>query len=120
MTEYADTFVSHAHLFTMRGEGVGYVADGAVAVRGGRIAAVGATAELAARFEAAERIDASGCAVLPGLIDAHMHTPLAIVRGVAQDVAHQLRIDVTQHQMHAVTLAMEYVYPEEGQEPRLP
>jgi UDP-N-acetylmuramoyl-tripeptide--D-alanyl-D-alanine ligase len=29
---------------------------------------------------------------------------------VRKDVAHQLRIDVTQHQMHAVTLALEDVY----------
>jgi len=32
-------------------------------------------------------------------------------RPVQQDVAHQLRIDVTQHQMHAVTLSLEEVYP---------
>jgi hypothetical protein len=30
---------------------------------------------------------------------------------VRKDVAHQLRIDVTQHQMHAVTLGLEEVYP---------
>ncbi len=29
---------------------------------------------------------------------------------VSKDVSHQLRIDVTQHQMHAVTLALEEVY----------
>jgi hypothetical protein len=28
MPEYADVLVTHAHLFTMQGEGVGYVADG--------------------------------------------------------------------------------------------
>ena len=31
---------------------------------------------------------------------------------VKKDVAHQLRIDVTQHQMHAVTMALEEVYVE--------
>ena len=29
---------------------------------------------------------------------------------VKDDVSHQLRIDVTQHQMHSVTLALEEVY----------
>ena len=91
MAEHADTLIAHGHLFTMRGQGVGYVADGAVAIRGTRIAAVGPTAELGARFRADETIDASDCAVLPGLIDAHMHTHLAIVRGVAQDVAHWMQ-----------------------------
>jgi len=32
-------------------------------------------------------------------------------RPVSQDVAHQLRIDVTQHQMHAVSMALEEIYP---------
>ena len=32
-------------------------------------------------------------------------------RPVKQDVAHQLRIDVTQHQMHAVTMSLDHVYP---------
>jgi len=91
MTERINTLIAHGHLFTMQGAGVGYVADGAVAVRGTRIVAVGPTAELSARFQADETIDARNCAVLPGLIDAHMHTHLAIVRGVAQDVTHWMQ-----------------------------
>ena len=39
----------------------------------GRILAVGDAAELAARYPAAERIDAGGATVVPGLIDAHAH-----------------------------------------------
>ncbi len=91
MTEHADTLIVNAHTFTMQGEGVGYLADGAVAVEGSRIAAVGSSAELTARFRAAETIDATGCAMLPGLIDAHVHTPEAILRGVAQDVGHWMQ-----------------------------
>jgi len=90
-TEHADTLITHAHLFTMQGDGVGYVPDGSLAIRERRIAATGSTAELTARFRASETIDASGCALLPGLVDAHMHTRLAIVRGVAQDVAHWMQ-----------------------------
>jgi len=100
MPEQADTLVIRAHLFTLRGEGVGYIADGAVAVREGRIAAVGTTVELVTRFQAIETIDASDCAVLPGLIDAHMHTPLAIVRGVAQDVSHWMQRALAPYSRH--------------------
>ena len=100
MTEQVAFLIAHAHLFTMRGEGVGYVADGAVAVRGDQIVAVGASGELLARFQAAETIDASDCAVLPGLIDAHMHTPLAIVRGVAQDVRHWMQLALAPYSRH--------------------
>jgi len=95
-----DTLITHAHLFTLRDEGVGYVADGAVAVKGSRIAAVGPTAELTARFQAAETIDASGCAVLPGLIDAHIHTPWAVVRGIAQDVTHWMQRALAPYSRH--------------------
>ncbi|MBT3713652.1 MAG: amidohydrolase, partial [Anaerolineae bacterium] len=80
MPENIDVLITHAHLFTMQGKGVGYIPDGAVAIQGKHISAVGSTSELKARFQATETVDASGCAVLPGLIDAHMHTSWAIVR----------------------------------------
>ena len=91
MPEPCDLLITHAHLYTLQGEDVGYIADGAIAVSGSRIAAVGPTADLAARFQSGDQIDAAGCAVLPGLIDVHMHTSLAIVRGVAQDVGHWMQ-----------------------------
>jgi len=105
MTEHTDTLITHAHLFTMQGAGVGYEADGAVAVRGSRIAAVGPTAELTSRFQAAEMVDATGCAVLPGLIDAHVHTPWAVVRGVAQDVAHWMQKALAPYSRHLTPAA---------------
>jgi 5-methylthioadenosine/S-adenosylhomocysteine deaminase len=100
MHENTDKLITHAHLFTMKGDGVGYVADGAVVIQGERIAAVGPTAELEARYRTPETIDATGCAVLPGLIDAHMHTPLALVRGVAQDVAHWMQRALAPYSRH--------------------
>jgi 5-methylthioadenosine/S-adenosylhomocysteine deaminase len=100
MGETADLLIIGAHLLTMQGHGAGYVPDGAVAVVGDQIAAVGPTNEVARRFRAGEQLDASGCAVLPGLIDAHMHTPLAIVRGVAQDVAHWMQRALAPYSRH--------------------
>jgi len=100
MADRVDKLVIHGHLFTLAGPGVGYVANGAVAMKGSRIAAVGPTAELAARFQAEETIDATDCAVLPGLVDAHMHTPLAIVRGMAQDVAHWMQRALAPYSRH--------------------
>jgi imidazolonepropionase len=49
------------------------VEDGAVAVRDGRIAAVGPSPEIARRFAADDRIDARGHLVTPGLVDPHSH-----------------------------------------------
>ena len=87
MPQSVDLLVLHAHLLTMQGKGVGYLRDGAVAVRADSIVDVGSSTELAQRYQAGETLDASGCAVLPGLVDVHMHTVYAIVRGVAQDIS---------------------------------
>ncbi|MEJ5200465.1 MAG: amidohydrolase family protein [Anaerolineae bacterium] len=100
MNEYVDILVTHGHLFTMQDEGVGYIPDGAVAITGGRIAAVGPTAELVGRFAAGRELNAAGCAVLPGLIDAHMHTTWAVARGVAQDVTHWMQKALAPYARH--------------------
>ncbi|REK30325.1 MAG: amidohydrolase [Planctomycetota bacterium] len=87
-----DCLFKHAHLFTLAGEGVGYIPDGAVAVTGNRIIAVGDTNQVLADLAAAgngvikQEIDATHQALLPGLIDAHIHTQLGLLRGVAQDM----------------------------------
>jgi imidazolonepropionase len=49
------------------------IPDGAVAVRGDRIIAVGPTQQLDGRFQARETIDATGRLVSPGLVDPHTH-----------------------------------------------
>jgi imidazolonepropionase len=51
----------------------GLICDGAVAIRGDRIAGVGTTAEIRARFVAKETIDATGRVVMPGFVDPHTH-----------------------------------------------
>lgn len=56
--------------------------DGAVAVKGERIVAVGETAEIAAQYDAKRVIDARRKAVLPGLIDAHAHAGHAMLRTI--------------------------------------
>ena len=49
------------------------VPRGAVAVRGGRIAAVGPEDEVLRAHPDAERIDCGGCVITPGLVDSHTH-----------------------------------------------
>lgn len=59
------------------------IADGAVAIDGGRFVGVGATPELEVRFPSARRrIDARRKVVLPGLIDAHTHAGHAMTKTV--------------------------------------
>jgi imidazolonepropionase len=49
------------------------IEDGALALGGGRILAVGRRREIEARWRAAARIDAAGALVSPGLVDPHSH-----------------------------------------------
>lgn len=59
---------------------LGVVADGAVAVREGRILAVGPTDHVSRRFAAPEEIDVSGYVVMPGFVDCHTHPVFARTR----------------------------------------
>ncbi|HED63992.1 MAG TPA: imidazolonepropionase [Planctomycetes bacterium] len=53
---------------------------GAVAIRAGRIVAVGQEADLRSRFLADEDLDAGGGLVVPGFVDAHTHPVFAGTR----------------------------------------
>ena len=60
---------------------------GAVAIAGDSIVAVGPAA---LAFQATETIDCGGRVVMPGLVNAHTHVPMTLLRGLADD----LRLDV--------------------------
>ena len=62
---------------------------GAVAIDGDTIVAAGPAADIAARFVGADRIDATGSVVIPGLINAHTHAPMVMYRGLADDLRLQ-------------------------------
>lgn len=52
---------------------VGIIERGAVAILDGKIAAVGTTDEILAKFTAAHTLDAEGKVVCPGFVDPHTH-----------------------------------------------
>jgi len=52
---------------------LGLIEDGALAIDGESIVAVGLTSDLAQRFSAAQTIDAGGRVVMPGFVDPHTH-----------------------------------------------
>jgi len=56
------------------------IPDGAVAIDGGRIVALGTTRELDARYAPRETLDACGGIVVPGFVDAHTHPVFAGTR----------------------------------------
>src|SRR3712207_6408601 len=59
--------------------------DGAVAVDGGRIVAVGPADDLERDYPARKTIDCRGKAILPGLIDAHGHGGHSLIKTLGAD-----------------------------------
>lgn len=60
--------------------------DADVYIDGNNIVAVGQAGTPFEEWEADKTIDASGMAVMPGLVNAHTHTGMTYVRGMADDV----------------------------------
>lgn len=81
--EEADLILKGGIVVTMND--AGDVFDlGAVVVQGDRIVAVGPEA-IATQYTARETVDCAGQAVIPGLVNAHTHLPMTLLRGLADD-----------------------------------
>jgi 5-methylthioadenosine/S-adenosylhomocysteine deaminase len=82
--EHADTIIT-GMVVTMDGQRHIYD-DGAVVVTGDTIVAVGPRADLEAKYESRQSIDAKNKLVLPGFINGHTHVPMTLFRGLHDDV----------------------------------
>ena len=81
--------------------------DGAVAIDGGRIVAVGHREALAEAVDAQNNIDARGKAILPGFVNCHGHTGLILLRGLAEEFPLQPWLANT------IWPVMKYAHPED-------
>lgn len=63
---------------------------GAIAINGSSITAVGDEKEILAQYESEKLLDCQGKVLMPGLVNAHTHVPMTLLRGLADD----LRLDV--------------------------
>ncbi|MCF7985021.1 MAG: TRZ/ATZ family hydrolase, partial [Thiohalocapsa sp.] len=73
----------------------------AIAVDQGRIAAILPRAEARAQIDAGRVLDLPGHALIPGLINAHTHSPMTLLRGLADDLP-------------LMTWLHEHIWPAEG------
>lgn len=83
-----DLLVKTKHMLTMQGDGVGYRENHALAITDGVIIDVLEIRKAEEIYEAYETHNFEHHVILPGLIDAHMHSSNAIFRGMAQDTAN--------------------------------
>ena len=89
MTQQVDTLFTNALVLTMD-EKLNQYFPGAVAVKDDSIIAVGLENNLKKEYPAKEIIDCATNILMPGLINAHTHVPMTLLRGLADD----LRLDV--------------------------
>ena len=85
MQTTVDLLVRHALIITQDDQRR-IIDDGALAVRGDRIVALGSTAEVTAAYTAPRVIDAAGRALFPGLLNIHTHLFQAAVKGLGEDM----------------------------------
>src|SRR5918994_3323552 len=86
MRTSCDLLLTNAHVLTMD-ERFTTHPRGSIAIGGAQILAVGS---VESDYDARETIDCRGRIVMPGLINAHTHVPMTLLRGLADD----LRLDV--------------------------
>ncbi len=89
MTETVDILLVNAHILTMD-ESFRQYRNGALAVKGDSILAVGDETEVKTAYTASQTVDCGGKILMPGLVNAHTHIPMTLLRGLADD----LRLDV--------------------------
>jgi 5-methylthioadenosine/S-adenosylhomocysteine deaminase len=89
MTSAIDLLLTNAIVLTMDAN-LTQFEKGAVAIQRDSIVAVGGEQELRQAYTANEIIDCAGKVLMPGLVNAHTHVPMTLLRGLADD----LRLDV--------------------------
>src|SRR5512139_3368884 len=89
MTLDADLILKNSILLTMDANLTIYE-PGAIAIKGNQILAVGMEADLCTQYSANQMVDCQGKVLMPGLINAHTHAAMTLLRGLADD----LRLDV--------------------------
>lgn len=80
-----DLLIEADHILPVRPARV-VLADHAVAVHEGRIVAVLPSAEAVTRFQPREHVRLGESVLMPGLVNAHTHNPMTLMRGLADDL----------------------------------
>ena len=109
--EQVDLVVEAGFVVPVEPHGV-VLEDHAVVVRDGAIVALLPTAEARRRFTATETVSRPDAALLPGLVNAHTHNPMTLMRGVADDLP--LKVWLQQHIWPIEGAVMSPAFVEDG------
>lgn len=100
MPEQVDALITARWVVPVEPAGT-IIDDGAVAIRGGRVVAVGPRGELESRYSPAERNDLPRQVLTPGFVNAHTHAAMSLLRGLADDLPLKRWLE-------------DYIWPAEG------
>jgi len=107
--ESVDLLVTGGTVVTMDAERW-VIEEGAVAIRGERIVAVGPASELERKYRPRRLLRAEGRLILPGLVNTHTHAAMALYRGVADDVVLETWLRDYIFPLEAKLTTAEFVY----------
>lgn len=79
-----DFILHNASIVTMDAEGRQFE-EGALAIAEDRIVGVGPQEDVQSDFRAESEVDLKGRTVIPGLVNAHTHVPMTLMRGLEDD-----------------------------------
>lgn len=79
-----DQLIVNAIVVTMD-EDYRILQDGAIAIKDDEIVAIGESDQITASYESDRVLDCAGQALIPGLINAHTHAPMTLLRGLNDD-----------------------------------
>ncbi len=85
MDQKLDILITGGTLLSMDGQ-ADILDDPMIGIRDGKILFVKCSDATGPCPDADERIDASGCIVMPGLVNTHTHLPMVLFRGLADDL----------------------------------
>ena len=89
-----DTLLRHGTILTMDDERR-ILIDGSIAIDKGRIEAIGLDRDIVSGFDSSSVRDLDGAVVHPGLVDAHVHTGMDLLRGlVPESTANWTEVEV--------------------------
>ena len=81
----ADILITGGTVITMNGSHA-VIEEGAIAITGNEITAVGKRVDVVKNFIARRTINATGKVIIPGLINTHTHVPMTLFRGISDDL----------------------------------
>jgi 5-methylthioadenosine/S-adenosylhomocysteine deaminase len=88
MAEPADWIWSARYVITMDSQRR-VIENGAVAIQGEKILAIGPRSEIERQYQARQHVDRPDALIAPGLINTHTHAAMALFRGIADDMRLQ-------------------------------